>query len=324
MSLKENKKKELIRWDRFQSLFREEISKTSDDRPNVRYWKSSDLVKIITAIRLQHRAELLTTFSRGKATLLRLEEVGWVKPIAITWDAKQNPTLKLYQIQLYSNDAITTDPLELLQGYEPKGVVCYFGALQHYDLTTQIPPFYHIARVRSGPLPTLPTNEPTTKPTGKPARAYNPMGTALFTLDGLQFYETSRYPALMPGVQVRLLSGRSGIRITDLEQTLLDTLTHPLQCGGSAVVFEAWDRVADRIDSIRLLVHLEAINRTALWRRAAAMLTLTQILNNDSTLRYAFEEKLSIMGSLPEHDELPLLPDHEFSQLDPTWRVRIP
>jgi len=324
MSLKENKEKELTRWDRFQSLFREEISKTSDVRPTVRYWKSSDLVKVMTAIRLQHRAELLTTFPKGRAALVRLEKVGWVKPIAITWDAKQSPTLKLYQVQPYSNDAKTIDPLELLLGYEPKGVVCYFGALQHYELTTQIPPFYHIAKIRNGPVPTYPTNGATTKPTGTSSKAYNPMGTALFTLDGLQFYRTSRYKVHVPGVQVRLFSGRSGIRITNFEQTLLDTLTHPLQCGGSAVVFEAWDRAADRIDSARLLECLEAINRPALWRRVAAVLTLTQILDNDATLKDAFEKKRIIMDSPTEHDELSLLPDHEFFQFDPTWRVRIP
>lgn len=324
MSLKENKNRELVRWERFLALFCEEISKTSESRPTVRYWKSSDLVKVIAEINRLNRAELLTTFPKGKAVLVRLEKIGWLKPVAITWNRKHGSKPRLYQIAQYGNDTITADPLELLLGYDPKGVVCYFGALQHYELTTQIPPFYHVAKIRSGPIPSYPTDEVAAKPARTSAKTYNPMGTTLFTLGELQFYETSRYAALMPGVQVRLLSSCSSLRITDLEQTLLDTLTHPLQCGGSAVTFEAWERAADRIDGVRLLAHLEAINQTALWRRVAAVLSLTQIMDGEPTLRDAFEKKRAIMDRPSEQAELSLLPDHDFPQLNPTWRVRIP
>lgn len=324
MSLNENRNKELVRWERFLALFREEISKTSESRPTVRYWKSSDLVKVIAEIHRLNRAELLTTFPKGKAVLVRLEKIGWVKPVAVTWNRKHGSKPSLYHISQYGNDAITADPLELLLGYDPKGVVCYFGALQHYELTTQIPSFYHVARIRSGPLPSHPTDEMAAKLAGTSAKTYNPMGTALFTLGDLQFYETSRYAALMPGVQVRLLSSRSRLRITDLEQTLIDALTHPLQCGGSAVTFEAWERATDRIDVVRLLAHLETINQTALWRRVAAMLTLTQIMDGEPTLKDAFDKKRVIMDSPAEQAELSLLPDHDFPQLNPTWRVRLP
>ena len=322
MKSKDGGNQELVRWERFLALFREEISRTSAARPTVRYWKSTDLVRIISLLRKQHKAELFTTFPSGLIALGRLEKLGWVKPLAITWNRPYGSRPALYEVCLHGNDITPIDPLELLQGYEPKGVVCYFGAVQHHELTTQIPPFYHIAKLRPGSLPCY-TPEETTQLAAKP-KNYNSLGTALFTLDTVQFYETTRYPSLMPGVQTRFTSNRSRLRITDFEQTLLDTITHPIQCGGSAVVFEAWERAADRIDPVRLLAHLEAIDRMALWRRVAAMLTLTQIMDGDSTLMDAFEKKRTLMDGPTEQDELPLLPDHEFSQLNSAWRVRIP
>jgi hypothetical protein len=40
---------------------------------------------------------------------------------------------------------------------------------------------------------------------------------------------------------MRVVSPRTWLRITTLEQTLLDTLLQPLRCVGEAVVLEAWE-----------------------------------------------------------------------------------
>jgi len=313
---------QLVRWERFLGLFRERISQRGEARPTVRYWKSAQLTNLIQELRIQYRAELRTTFPPGKAVIGRLEKIGWIKPVPIIWS--KAVTQIMYRISLDDTAEVAIDPLELLQGYAPRGVLCYFGALRYHELTTQIPRFYHVAKMRTGALPdaakeypSLPTLNPVEKP-------YNPMGTEIFIMADTVFYETSRYPALVPGTQVRLLTSRSGLRITDLEQTLLDTLTHPLQCGGSAVVFEAWERALEQIDPARLCLHLESINQLTLWRRVATILSVLAPSNDDPALALVSEKARTAMAGQPEQELIALLPDHPFVQINADWRVLIP
>ncbi|MFT3882954.1 MAG: hypothetical protein QM703_25270 [Gemmatales bacterium] len=76
------------------------------------------------------------------------------------------------------------------------------------------------------------------KPWNKP----NLLGEWLFTYKGLRYYKTTKENRLVPGIQTRFLNPTSIVRITSLEQTLLDTLHRPLSCGGPAVVMEAWEQ----------------------------------------------------------------------------------
>jgi hypothetical protein len=178
--------------------------------------------------------------------------------------------------------------------------------------------------MRSGTVPDAAKDRPSLTPLNPVGKPYNPMGTEIFTMGDTVFYETSRYPALVPGVQVRLLTSRSGLRITDLEQTLLDTLTHPLQCGGSGVVFEAWERALEQIDPARLCSHLESINQLTLWRRAATMLSVLAPSSDDPALASVSEKARAAMASQPEPEVIPLLPDHQFVAMNADWRVLIP
>lgn len=313
---------QLIRWELFLGIFRERVSRRDEERPTVRYWKSAQLRSLIQEIRLEHRAELLTTFPPGKALLGRLEKIGWIKPVSIVW-SKANTQI-MYRVSLGDTADATIDPLELLQGYEPKGAICYLGALRYHELTTQVPRFYHIAKMRSGKIPT-PTNEHSkSAPVRREDKPYNPMGTEIFTMGESVFYETSRYPALMPGIQVRLLSARNSLRITDLEQTLLDALTHPFQCGGSAVVFESWERASERIDPVRLCLHLKSINQPSLWRRAATMLSIVAPSSDDAALAAVNEEARKAIASQSEQEVISLLPDHQFAEMNSDWRVLVP
>ena len=50
---------------------------------------------------------------------------------------------------------------------------------------------------------------------------------------------------------MRAYGPRAQIRITTLEQTLLDSLYKPFLCGGPEVVFEAWQDAVDRLDRMQ-------------------------------------------------------------------------
>jgi predicted transcriptional regulator of viral defense system len=82
-----------------------------------------------------------------------------------------------------------------------------------------------------------------------------------------------RDPQYLVQTQWRFVHELSRIRVTSLEQTLLDTLHRPLNCGGAAVVFEAWDTGADRLDHDKLATLLHRINDLRLTRRVAYMLS---------------------------------------------------
>ncbi|MDI1251115.1 MAG: hypothetical protein PSV13_19795 [Lacunisphaera sp.] len=317
---------QMQRWEKFLGLFREKVARSSEDRPTVRYWRSTDLVGAINDIKKEHGQELvLSTFPAAKAALERLEKIGWIKLIPVVWrDAEERTGPQLYRVSLDERADSSIDALELLQGNRSDGIICYFGALRFYELTTQFPPFYHIARLRSG-APPIPENIPVeVKPPDPAKRLYNPLGTEVFTWGETKFYETRRYRSLIPGIQVRLISARSGLRITTLEQSILDTLSHPIHCGGDSVVFEAWEKALDRVDSDRLLSYLETIDSTDLWRRTAVMLKLTEIPTAGTRLAAAIEAKQKTLNDSSNIPEINLLPGYEFGQLDGSWRVRVP
>ncbi len=116
----------------------------------------------------------------------------------------------------------------------------------------------------------------------------NPLGTALFGYGGLPYYKTSRETRLLRGSQLRYIAPTAIIRITDLEQTLLDTLQRPLHCGGPAVVFEAWDQGIKKLPEDRLAHYLASMQHRPTAQRLGYMFTsfdykpgdeLTAVLN---------------------------------------------
>jgi len=56
------------------------------------------------------------------------------------------PAVRLWRIGFGAMPA--PDALELLQAAKPQGIVCYFSALSHHELTTQEPSHHHIALFR--------------------------------------------------------------------------------------------------------------------------------------------------------------------------------
>ena len=95
------------------------------------------------------------------------------------------------------------EPWELLQGYQPGGVLCYFGALAYYELTTQQPAFYHIATLEARKPGQVVEVAPRTRESGHEAAERDPLGSLEFRYQDVPCYTTRRDKALVPGVQTR-------------------------------------------------------------------------------------------------------------------------
>lgn len=246
----------------------------------------------------------------------RLESAGWLTPIKVK-ATKSRVRLYLMEASAAKNQPV--DSYELLQAYLPAGVVSYFGALAFFSLTTQTPPFYHIGRLLSGEPQEPPLDLPSPS---KRAVKRNPFGTELFRFEGTIYYETRRYRALTPGIQLREVGPRTWLRITTLEQTLLDTLLQPTRCGGEAVIFEAWDKARDTFDAERMADHLIQIGREDLWRRVGAVLNLVGAKVDGTSLADGLHKVRARVNR--DSPEIPLLPGLHFTDRDGEWLVRVP
>jgi hypothetical protein len=190
-------------------------------------------------------------------------EYGTVKPIRRT---------TFFSLDLAKKDCATPNPIELLQAYQAEGVICYFSAVAFHGLSTQPPTHHHVATLQVPPSQPSPQRPPKPKSSCRSSRVIDPLGTRLFTYAGLPYYETMREKRLVPGVQVRHTGPLSLIRITTLEQTLLDTLHRPLSCGGPAVVFEAWEEGLRKVNEDRIADYLPAMDHLPVVQRLGYML----------------------------------------------------
>jgi len=236
----------------------------------------------------------------------------WLHCLPLTENVKGR---KIYLMDQEATKEEVIDPLEVLQAVLPSGVISYFGAVGFYELTTQMPAFFHIGRLVSGmPL------EATVPVEGS---GRNPLGMRLFDFDGIRCYETKRFCGLTPGVQMREIGPRTCYRVTTLEQTLLDTILQPVRCGGEAVVFEAWGHAKKQADFDRMAEYLQTIGRTSLIRRVGAMLEMFDTTVGDSSaLGRLLCAAKSRIGS---HDEMvALLPGLNYGQISGGWRVFVP
>ncbi len=236
----------------------------------------------------------------------------------MTFPISQSPLP--YSLDLGGISSIS--PTELLQATQPSyqnTVICYFTALEHHGLTTQDAPHHHVATLKTAPRQSQPETDTL------PANADNPvrkpqLGTLLFRYQGVPYYMTQRDPTLMPGIQTVRLSSACQVRMTTLEQTLLDTLHKPWSCGGPAVVFEAWERGLPLLDDARLAHYLKTIGRTDFTRRAGYMLEQFGHAAADNDLRALLsdaKDKVKAVTVPP----VPLLPGVPATRHNSTWGV---
>ena len=248
--------------------------------------------------------------------------MGWAQPIKAQSPSGSQP-IEFLLVDTGSEAGPPISPLELLEAWLPAGTICYFSALTHYELTTQIAAHHHIARLN----PQRPRKEPTElivpKQESQTAER-NPLGTEIFRFAEVSYYETRRDASLVPGIQMRVASPKTWLRITTLEQTLLDTLLQPVRCGGAAVILEAWENGFKEMDADRMAEHLSKIQREDLERRVAAVLDIIGANVGATALGRGLQALRQRLGAAQEIPEIPLLPGFQFASFSEAWKVRTP
>lgn len=259
--------------DHFLAELHRRIAAADDAHPTVRCWFSTKLRALLSELRakLLQEKTITSTFPSGMQLLHWIQEIGLATPVAqVLPGNSMGPKDAFYLLGAAPNSPIS--PFELLQAFHPAGVVAFFGALSFHGLTTQSPAFYHIAML---------TLRPTTPPVRKPRRSETSvvrdnLGTLAFSYEDIPLYSTRRYADLVPGVQMHILDQKMRLRVTDIEQSLLDTLAHPGAAGGQSVIFEAWEQGWTRIQPLRMAQYAQSA-ATPLQRRFGAMVNLMQL-----------------------------------------------
>ena len=256
-----------------------------------------------------------------KRTKEWLTEIGLLTAIVIDeYPERGTRNTKFYRLDLSRKTRAQPNPFELLQAYAADGVVCYFSAVAFHSLTTQPPAHHHVA-IPTEPRPRITTPSPElTVESRATRRKAEPLGEWLFTYKGLRYYQTSRDKKLIPGIQTRFLGPTSLVRITTLEQTLLDTLHRPLSCGGPAVVMEAWEQGIRRAKEDVLAQYLREMDRLPIAQRLGHILS-----NLDYKPRSELERTLeSYLKRLDPNDPSmyqQLFPGLRYEHLQHPWLV---
>ena len=200
-------------------------------------------------------------------------------------------------------------------------MICFFTAVAFHSLSTQ-PAVYHHVAIPTEPRPKLlaPTLTETRNVPRMQRKKADPLGTWLFTFRGLRYYKTIRDKKLIPGIQTRYTGPTSLIRITTLEQTLLDTLHRPLSCGGLAVVMEAWSQGLSRVNEDKLEMYLRQMGHLPIAQRVG------YVLNNlgykpGKALTTTLESFLSQLNPNDPNAYQQLFPGVKYDELRYPWLI---
>ncbi|MGL5017205.1 MAG: type IV toxin-antitoxin system AbiEi family antitoxin domain-containing protein [Luteolibacter sp.] len=310
------------RWNLMFRELKREISQPTEEHPAARVRRESDLKAVIMKIRKEQLAALKSTFPSAKDVIARMLEIGWLQIIPLESAAGEDPP-RIYLLDMEATEEDLPDAWELMQGFKSGGVLCYFGAVAFHELTTQEPAFYHIANLRPPGARVESAEIQPAGESGTAGRTRDPLGTLEFRFQGLPCYTTGRDTTTIPGIQTRDYGPRTQLRITTLEQTMLDTLWQPLKCGGESVVFEAWERGVQRWNPERMAKHLAAINRPDWERRVGAMLSLLGV-ETDGSLQGLLATRKETLRQSMDHQHLPLMPGLPASRLLTEWGILTP
>ena len=313
--------------EKFLARLNKKLSQPTADWPSVRCWSATCLKVVFRSIRDELETEGLKSQLSHSALLDWLCEIGLACPITLD-DCK----VSLLELGVANQrDQVDVSPLELLMAAKPSGVICYFSAVAFHTLTTQIVEHHHVAELYD---PNIESQDNSKKrqdpkedrliPSAK-RRTLPSLGILLFRFHGVPYFSTRRSSRLIPGFQTRCYGPRTNIRITTLEQTLLDTLHKPFYCGGPEVVFEAWQEAIDsrRIDEDRLVGYLKAMNYPATTRRLGVMYELVGGSPGDALRSFLHDTKVVIDRQSP-HVSISLLPGVGFQNLRRDWLVYTP
>jgi hypothetical protein len=315
----------------FLALLSNSIANPTADWPTVRFWTKTSLNRLFKKIRAK--------LDKSKQPLSNSELLNWMNKLGLA-SAVEADGETFYLLEIGASPTSEIDPLELMMAYEPFGVICYFSAIAYHSLSSQVPSHHHVAvltdstRKRDanetglGNADDGPREEMTVNTTsgGKRTRNKpNALGKVIFSYSGIPYHSTRRMRRLLPGVQNRSNGPRGRIRITTYEQTLLDTLHRPQNCGGPAVVLEAWQEASTsgRLDEERLLGYLNQMDYPSTTRRIGAMLQIMDYTSGAELKSYLDRAKRNIDRRSP-YSQISLLPGFDYANLDEEWLVKSP
>jgi hypothetical protein len=257
--------------------------------------------------------------AHGVARQLRVEFPPGTNPV------RPPPARAFYLLEFGSTAETEVHPLELLLADRPDGILCYWSALAYYDLSTQPVAHHHVA-TRVEPSATTRQGDRTpAAPSAGRLHPHNPLGELAFHYEGIPYYRTRRSAGTNLGFRLKYFAPRCLLRITTLEQTLLDTLHNPRSCGGPAVILEAWREALSQpvFDEDRFEEYIGQLGKPALARRLGAML---DILGHcpSAGLRETLTLLSGEMSDDPVTTLVALLPGFPYHRIDPRWNVGIP
>lgn len=249
----------------------------------------------------------------GTRLVTLLEDAAVVHPIPLT-SAPDARSIRLYAVGA-DIDPASIPIAELLQAYLPRGVLCYFTAIELHELSTQVTPHHHIAMRRTSkprPMVAVATNFPVTD-------LPLPLGSLLFQVGDLPCYRSNRDSTLLRSTERRQLNPHCVVTVTTVAQTLLDCLHRPQSAGGPSVVFEVWERGLARAKPDRIIKLAKDIGDDTLMRRAAYMIERSM---PDAPVVADLER---LIATQPMSDAIPtLLPGMAYHHINEKWRLRTP
>jgi len=287
------------------------MSHSSIDFPTVRCWNETNLARLIRSS--ASALGLKNVIPSAGAVIDQLVALNLAKRVELESSA-EGPSNRFAIIDFSTAENHDLDPLELAQALSPRGVLCYFGALSYHGLTTQVPPFYHVAELTmpeagSSAIPNVKLRrEPTAATIDRET-----LGSLAFIYEGSPIYTTKRIARTVAGTKIYQQGPRTSYRMTSIEQSLLDTLHRPKPCGGPSVVFEAWENGISQLKDEELVRLLEGAS-PVLKRRAGAMLE-----RNDYRISPTLE---SLLLDTPQL-QVPLLPGYAFGTTMTRWGVLV-
>lgn len=302
------------------------ISTSSDAYPTTRCWEAKHLRKFLTHLRnkLTKQGKLPQTFARPPDIIPWLRSMGLLYELPVTDRLSNKGRVSFHILEVGAGVDSVVSPFELLQAFQPKGVISFFSALSFHSLTTQTPPFHHITTLVDRTATHVRIAEPDTTSLIKNTTTHSTrdnLGTYAFSFAGIPYYSTRRNSGLVTGIQLHMLDKRIQLRVTDIEQSILDTLANPEAAGGAAVIFEAWEQAWSKMRPARLAQYLRSASMP-LTRRFGAMcgfLDLTPAPEIQDTLTAA-------RGKLYDTQALPidLFRGTPGQRMDSDWNVNIP
>ena len=298
-------------WKHIVGALADKLQAPSDDIPNVRWMSRRSLIHLLGEIRSS--TGVPKTLS-GVKMLNTLVDCNLAQKLQIDSVPAGKSPFSIYCLDLADVPAVT--PMELLlatQSDFKKTAICYFTAIQYHELTTQVAPYHHIAVLKKHPPSHIVSPQ-----TGDPPS----LGTQLFTFEGTPYYVTMRDRLLIPGVQTVRIASHFQMRVTTLEQTLLDTLHRPWSCGGPSVVFEAWERGTPIIDDSRLAQYLSELPNPDLMRRVGYLLEQNgHAVDNAGLKQMLLEAKRR--AKVEKGGAVPLLPHTPSRTLNSEWELYV-